>query len=181
MKVALTTDWATPEALFDALDAEFGPFDLDPCGQREHHYSAYRIHSRGGVFYDGSCPALDGLAAPWRGRVYCNPPYGRQMPAWIEKAVAEVEAGHAERVVALIPARTDTKMWQRFVLKEAAYDRIAAHPLLTLVRFLPGRVHFGGSNAGAPFPSAVVVWEREEQDTRIVEREPDAAQLPLPT
>ena len=57
MPVSGSTDWATPAALFDALDREFGPFDLDPCGAREHHYSAYVIHHRGGLFYDGSCPA----------------------------------------------------------------------------------------------------------------------------
>jgi site-specific DNA-methyltransferase (adenine-specific) len=108
----------------------------------------------------------EGLNAPWSAmdgtpsRVFLNPPYGREMPRWIEKAVAEVEAGHCERVVALIPARTDTKCWQRYILKEAAYDRIAAPESLLLVRFLPGRVKFVGASASAPFPSAVVVWER---------------------
>ena len=168
MPVANTTDWATPPALFDALDREFGPFDLDPCGAREHHYSAYVIHHRGGLFYDGSCPALDGLAQPWRGRVYVNPPYGRSLPRWIEKAVAEVEAGNADRVVMLMAARTDTTAWQRHVLREAAFDRIAAPDTLLLVRFLgagsPGmegrsRVRFQPANQPAPFPSAVVVWE----------------------
>ena len=167
MPIANTTDWATPPALFDALDREFGPFDLDPCGAREHHYSAYTIHSRGGLFYDGSCPALDGLAQPWKCQAaYVNPPYGKALPRWIEKAVAEVEAGNAERVVMLIPARTDTRVWQRHILREM--DRrfikgqpwVKAHKAIFLVRFLPGRVKFVGAAAGAPFPSAIVVWQR---------------------
>jgi len=171
MPLAARDDWATPPELFDKLDREFGPFDLDPCGQREHHYTAHTIHARGGLFYDGSCPALDGLTQPWRGRVYVNPPYGRQMPRWIEKAVAEVEAGNAELVCALIPARTDTKMWQRFILGEfinpwdrccqdGAESRGRFHVRLKLVRFLAGRVKFVGGAASAPFPSAIVVWSR---------------------
>ena len=62
MPQAQTTDWETPRDLFDQLDREFGPFTLDPCGQKEKHYSAHEIYIRGGKFYDGSCPALDGLA-----------------------------------------------------------------------------------------------------------------------
>jgi hypothetical protein len=50
----------------------------------------------------------DGLSLPWHGTVFVNPPYGRQLPAWIAKAHAEVEQGNARLVVALIPARTDT-------------------------------------------------------------------------
>lgn len=169
MPPAASTDWETPRATFDALWDEFGPFGLDPCGQKEVHYSAWRTVQRGGQCYDGSTEALDGLVQPWHGRVFLNPPYGRAMPRWIEKAVAEVEAGRAELVVALIPARTDTKMWHEYILREAGYElergsverRIfAAHDALHLVRFLPGRQKFGGSKNSAPFPSAVVVWQR---------------------
>jgi hypothetical protein len=81
MPLAQRDDWGTPPDLFDALDREFGPFNVDPCGSREHHYTAFKIHSRGGIFYDGTVPALDGLTQPWRcgdqpGVVFMNPPYG---------------------------------------------------------------------------------------------------------
>lgn len=163
MPQAKTTDYETPHDLFDQLDQEFGPFDLDPCGQRETHYSAWKITHRGGLCYDGSTPVLDGLTQPWRGKVYMNPPYGREMPRWVERAVGMVEDGIAELVVALIPSRTDTRMWQRYVLKQTGPMRgvtycVDAHPLLEVVRFLPGRLKFGGMKAPAPFPSAVVVW-----------------------
>lgn len=40
-------------------------------------------------------------------RVFCNPPYGRELPKWIKKAHDEAEKGAL--VVMLIPARTDTR------------------------------------------------------------------------
>jgi len=162
MPASKNLDWGTPRALFDALDAEFGPFDLDPCGQREVHYTAYRIHSRGGRFFDGSCAAMDGLLQPWECEAaYVNPPYGRRMPQWIQKAAFEIDQGNAKRIVMLIPSRTDTKAWQTYILKEAAYDRIAAPENIELVRFLPGRLKFEGAGKDpAPFPSAVVVWRK---------------------
>ena len=176
MPQAKSQDWQTPPALFDALDKEFGPFTCDPaCNGSEH--SAKIILDRGGLLcwpaelmrvaattdFGNARVRCDGLIQPWEGIVYLNPPYGTKggMAKWIAKAVAEVECGNAERVVALIPSRTDTKMWQTAVVKEAAYDRIAAHPALVLVRLLPGRVRFSGASASAPFPSAVVVWEAD--------------------
>lgn len=160
MPQSKSTEYETPHDLFDQLDKEFGPFTLDPCGQREHHYSAFKCVNNGGHFYDGSTEAMDGLLQPWKAeRVFMNPVYGRGMPAWIDKAVAEVLAGNAGRVVALIPARTDTRIWQRHILQGAAVDRMDAPYYVRLVRFLAGRVRFGGAPASAPFPSAIIVWE----------------------
>ena len=106
--------------------------------------------------------SYDGLLQDWSGRVWLNPPYGRELPRWIEKAVHEVEAGNCELVVALIPSRTDTTVWQKFILREidTEDDHIARHPALRVCRFLPGRLHFSGQKDPAPFPSAVVVWRR---------------------
>jgi hypothetical protein len=162
-------DYGTPKDLFDALDAEFGPFDLDPCGQREHHYSAWKIESRGGGFYDGSTEAMDGLVQPWYGKVFMNPPQGRGMLKWIERAVGQVELGNAELACGLLPVRTDTKWWQDYVLRgvhsddiEASFETLAGtrrgKRIADGVLFLRGRVKFAGTKAGAPFPSAVVVW-----------------------
>lgn len=162
MLQAQSTDWQTPKDLFDRLWDEFGPFDLDPCGQREHHYTAWRIAHKGGGFYDGSTEAMDGLLQPWYGKVYMNPPYGREMPKWIDKAVSEVECGNAELVVALIPSRTDTKVWQRYIVRGwAGAGMLHAHPRLAELHFLPGRLKFGGATGPAPFPSAVVVWRQQ--------------------
>ena len=69
MPIAQTTDWATPKALMDQIWAEFKP-DLDPCGAREHHYSAWLIEKNGGRFMDGSTEAMDGLNQPWHCRCW---------------------------------------------------------------------------------------------------------------
>lgn len=76
---------------------------------------------------------------------WCNPPYGRTIGKWARKAWESSLNGAL--VVCLVPARTDTAWWQDII-----------QPHATEIRFLRGRVHFGGGRNGAPFPSAVVVF-----------------------
>jgi phage N-6-adenine-methyltransferase len=128
-----TPEWPTPQSLVDQLAAEFGPFDLDPAATAEN--------AKAPMFYTADD---DGLAQPWKGRVWLNPPYGRMIPHWMAKAAAEVSSGRAELVCCLPPARVDTRWWR---------DAAAA---ASLVRILPGRVKFG--EQPAPFPSAVIVF-----------------------
>lgn len=90
-----TEHWATPKALYEALNAEFR-FDDDPCP----------LHS-----------VTDGLGRPWGQRTYCNPPYGRKIWEWITKGICEAEKG--KLVVMLIPSRTDTTWWHNLVMRHA--------------------------------------------------------------
>jgi len=176
-----STEYETPPELFDELWEEFGPFDIDPCCH-PHHYTAQRILCNlGRVCFppedadvmgslEPEYAAIDGLIQPWRGRVYMNPPYGRKIGKWVEKAVHEVECGNAELVVALLPARTDTRWWQDNILRSVedvpigdtgARGTVATWwEYVSLVRFLPGRLKFAGTENSAPFPSAVVVWQQ---------------------
>lgn len=164
------TDWETPHDLFEKLWDEFGGFDLDPCCS-PGHYTECRIVAEGGYsFYE------TGLTAKWFGKVYMNPPYGRAISQWIEKAVSEVEKKNAELVVALLPARVDVKWWHKYVgLNHVWTPRFDdGHPSIVdgektaftgtmradAVRFLAGRLKFVGAKASAPFPSAIVVWKR---------------------
>lgn len=125
-------DWETPSDLFSRLNAEFG-FDVDVCATPET--------AKCPTFYS---PETDGLSADWGQRVcWMNPPYGRQISAWIRKAWESAKRGAT--VVALVPARTDTSWW---------HDYCAAQE----VRFLRGRLRFVGAKANAPFPSAIVVF-----------------------
>jgi phage N-6-adenine-methyltransferase len=126
-----TPEWSTPPEVFDELDAEFG-FELDVC--------ATAGNAKCGRYFT---QADDGLAQAWRGVCWMNPPYGDGIGAWMRKAHESSLLGAT--VVCLVPARTDTRWWQD----------IAA---LGDIRFVRGRLRFGGTATGAPFPSAVVVF-----------------------
>ena len=125
-------DWATPQAVFDKLDAEFH-FTLDCCASKEN--------AKCDRFFD---EAADGLAQSWAGdRVFMNPPYGRAIGKWMAKAHSEAIAGAL--VVCLVPARTDTAWWHDYAMQGE-------------IRFLRGRIRFVGAEANAPFPSAIVIF-----------------------
>lgn len=133
-----TDMWSTPQDLFDALDREFH-FTLDVCATPEN--------AKCKDFYS---PMIDGLRQPWLGVCWMNPPYGREIGKWVQKAYQSSRAGAI--VVCLLPARTDTRWWQTFVWNEAI-GQIANE-----IRFLAGRIRFSGSRNCAPFPSAIVVF-----------------------
>lgn len=89
-------NWPTPQKFFDDLNKEFGPFDLDPCASKEN------------AKCEKYFTALDdGLTKEWRGRVWMNPPYGRNIGHWMRKAWESVQST-ALIVVCLVPVRTDT-------------------------------------------------------------------------
>ena len=141
-------DWETPDELMAVLRREFVFFNLDPA--------ATAANSKGLIHYGPDLPPPndDGLSRPWFGKVFLNPPFGphgADLPLWVEKAVSEVAAGRVKLVVALLPARTDTDWWQKYVAGMA-----------TEVRFLHHRLRFKGGNHSATFPSALVTY-REGQ------------------
>lgn len=73
-----TDQWATPQDFFAELDQEFH-FDLDPCADESNHKTPEYFTKE-----------QDGLLQDWSGRrVFCNPPYGRAIAAWVEKAYRE--------------------------------------------------------------------------------------------
>lgn len=72
-----------------------------------------------------------------------NPPYGRAIKDWIKKA-AEIKNG---TVVCLVPARTDTRYFHEYLYKKPNVE----------LRFIKGRLKFGGAKNSAPFPSMIAV------------------------
>lgn len=128
--------WETPQDLFDKLDDEFH-FSLDACALPENAKCA--------VYYT---PEQDGLAQPWNGVVWCNPPYGRGVDKWVRKAYESARRGAT--VVMLLFARTDTKWFHDWVYGKAE------------LRFIRGRLRFGGSTQNAPFPSMLCVFRPEQ-------------------
>lgn len=131
-------DWATPQALFNSIAAEHGPFDLDVC--------ATAANAKCGRYFDSTMNGLSPLSR-WAGTCWMNPPYGREIGKWVEKAAKSVNNGPARKVVCLLPARTDTRWWNDWVVPFGQ------------VKFIRGRIKFEGAEHNAPFPSAIVVFE----------------------
>ena len=135
-------DWATPQDFFDRLNAEFR-FTLDPCADDFNH-KCEKYYTE----------AQDGLKQDWSDeRVFCNPPYGKEVSKWVKKCFDETHTGDCELAVMLLHARTDTRWFRDYIYHKA--DE---------VRFVKGRLKFGGQTTNAPFPSMVVVfWGRWEK------------------
>ena len=136
-------DWETPAWLIEEIDAKYGEFDLDPA--------ATAANAKARNYFTKE---QDGLKQDWRGNVFVNPPYGRgSSRAWVAKAVNEIILpDHAQQVVMLLPARTDTRWFQDDVMSYA-YN----------VDFVRGRVAFEQDRVAgnpAPFPSIVVVFNQ---------------------
>lgn len=127
-----TDEWSTPQDLYDALDKEFH-FTLDVC--------ATPLNAKCDRFFDRS---QDGLSQDWGAEMcFMNPPYGDQIVEWVAKAKHASDDGAI--VVCLVPARTDTRWFWDFCRWGE-------------VRFIQGRLKFGGGDTGAPFPSCVVIF-----------------------
>ncbi len=140
-------EWETPDWLFRRLEADFGTFELDAAANPENAKCPH--------FFAQGAPEIagclgDGLTSSWagHGQVFVNPPYGRELHAWTRKMVEQAKAG--VRIVALIPARTDTAWWHEDIVPHAAW-----------VFLLRGRLRFtlnGEQQNPAPFPSAVALF-----------------------
>lgn len=132
--------WLTPKWLIAALE----DFDIDPCCP------------------DGGMPwptaremitkSQDGLKADWEGkRVWLNPPYGEESIPFFKKMVERKSGGG----IALVFARTDTKLWQDFIFPNA-----------TAILFLRGRLRFcrqdGAPGETATAPSALIAFSNED-------------------
>ncbi len=126
-------EWYTPEHIVERAVRALGSIDLDPCAEE----------GKGVPAAEHFTEVEDGLSREWRGRVFLNPPYGKEIQPWIEKLVAEYRAaGRTTAAIALLPARTDTQ-W---------YALLRDYPRC----YIRGRVKFKGAKNSAPFPSVVV-------------------------
>lgn len=155
MSTGKKDDWETPSALFTALDREFR-FTLDVAANAMNAKCQRWLGP-------GSSIAEDALARTWTGeRCWLNPPYSRRVQAaFIRKCADETLKG--TMIVALLPARTDTRAFHTYIWDER---RHLPRPWVAELRLLRGRVRFVGAAAGAPFPSMVVVWEIGTQCTK---------------
>lgn len=145
MFISKKTDWETPQDLFDKLNKEFN-FDIDVCASYEN--------AKCETYYDEDFNCLD---HSWINKLpdengnfiniplicFMNPPYGRSIGLFVQKAYIESMRGNT--VVCLLPARTDTRWFHTYCFKGE-------------IRFLKGRLKFSGSKQSAPFPSMIVIF-----------------------
>jgi phage N-6-adenine-methyltransferase len=137
-------EWSTPQAFFDKLDAEFH-FTIDVCATRDNAKCETYIDKQ-----------INGLKAEWWNGWFCNPEYGRGIINWVRKGCQESINGHSG--VMLLPARTDTK-WFSYIWNHKTHK---TRKWVRQVRFIKGRLKFGGAKSAAPFPSMVVVFGSPE-------------------
>src|SRR4030095_6423794 len=128
-----TPEHYTPSIIIEVVTACLGTIDLDPCSNpgtpvvpATRYFTAED----------------DGLAHAWSGRLYMNPPYGREIDDWVAKLCDAHQSGAVPEAIALLPARTDTQWFQR--LRDY------------LCCFITRRLTFVGNDAPAPFPSMLV-------------------------
>lgn len=147
----VTDEWLTPPYIIESL----GPFDLDPCSPVARPWDTAAKHYT---------KADNGLLKPWKGSVWCNPPYSN-CSAWLERCREQRDA------LVLLFARTETEMWQKYVWAEGA---------ASAVLFIFGRLYFhrldgtrADANAGAS--SAIVAYG--EAAVRRLERRGFAGRL----
>jgi phage N-6-adenine-methyltransferase len=117
--------WATPQKFFDKVNAEFG-FDVDVCALPET--------AKCELYFT---PEVNGLAQEWKGSVWCNPPYGKTIGAWLRKAYNSASKGAT--VVCLVPTRTNAPWWHDYAMH--------AHE----IRFVIKKLGFDGPKDGVPF------------------------------
>jgi hypothetical protein len=137
----ITDVWLTPPEIISDL----GPFDLDPCAPTVRPWDTAKIHLTS---------EDNGLLTPWFGFVWCNPPYGLEASRWLELMAIHNNG------IALIFARTETKMFQKYVWRSA-----------TSLLFIYDRIHFynckgerAKANSGAP---SVLIAYGIEADLRL--------------
>ena len=138
-----TNEWLTPPWILKQL----GIFDLDPCSPIKRPWKTAKKHYT---------IKNDGLKKPWFGRVWCNPPYGKETENWLKK-MSEYGNG-----IALIFARTETKMFFNYVWEKAS-----------AILFIKGRLTFfdtngnpGRGNSGGP--SCLIAYG--EENSKILEK-----------
>ena len=139
---AKSVEWETPFEFFSPLNAEF-KFTLDVCATQENKKVS-------------NCFTLseNGLIQSWKDNTcWMNPPYGREMVKWLEKAKNETKSGVT--TVCLIPARTNTSWWHSICLKASE------------IRFVKGRPKFGNATHGLPFPLAIIIFAPDTKQCKV--------------
>jgi hypothetical protein len=127
--------------MVDRVISVLGVIDLDPCSSPPPYTVPATLHiSR----------AENGLTQRWMGKIFMNPPYGRELPAWADKLAHEVREKRVKEAITLTPASTDA----------AWFDLLWGADALC---FVSGRLYFIGGDGRAPFASVVGYFGRRRK------------------
>ena len=137
MMTSNSNDWATPQKFFDEWNEVF-KFETDVCASAKNAKCKQYFNEN-----------VDGLKQKWIGVCWCNPPYGRKIGKWVEKAYKESQINDST-VVLLLPARTDTRWFHDYIYNK--HD----------VVFIKGRLKFNDGDNPAPFPSMIVIMRTKK-------------------
>lgn len=154
-----TENWKTPKDAFRTWNEEFH-FATDPCTYKENHLGLRVFLTK----------EEDGLhhRELWQGNVFINPPYPVQEDV-IAEAKRYAEEGRGT-VVLLLPARTDTRWYHRFICSckgegDCFGNQCTGEQPNVEKRLIRGRLKFEGvsdkyKRNSAPFPSVLVIFRK---------------------
>ena len=126
-------EYETPDSIFEPLNYEF-QFTLD--------VAANSLNTKCVRFFSVDC---DGLSQGWGNNIcWMNPPFGRQMKKWVEKAYKSYLNGAT--VVCLLPVRSNTVWWHQYCMRS------------TEIRLIKGEVKFKGNENGLWLPLCIIVF-----------------------
>lgn len=144
-----STEWQTPKKLYNKLNEEY-EFELDPCTTEDNPLQTPYYFTK----------KDNGLKKSWNyGNVFVNPPYNNEISKWLEKAIHEIKYGtRIEYIVFLLPVRTDTKWFHQYIYDVENCDY---RDPVNGAYFIKGRLKFGNSRNSAPFPSMIIILEKQ--------------------
>lgn len=153
MASSKSDEWETPQNLFDKLDSEFH-FTLDPCCQA-YNNKCLKYYTK----------KENGLEQSWAGEtVFCNPPYGKAIGQWVKKCWEEFNENDVT-IAMLIPSRTDTKWFHKYILGQATEIRFIQGRLKFVNRTFPSwRLDGNYKISPAPFPSMIVIYNPNKKN-----------------
>lgn len=132
-----SVEYSTPIEIVEPLKKEFN-LQLDVCATN-HNNKCKKYFTK----------EQDGLKLDWNkyGNCWMNPPWSRELKKWVAKAYEESQKGIT--VVCLLPVRTNTIWWHKYIIDTK-----------TEVRFLKGEIKFNGMEKGLWLPCAIVIFKK---------------------
>jgi hypothetical protein len=103
-------EWYTPPIYIEMARRVLGGIDLDPASNE-----VAQAWIQAAKYFT---VVEDGLKQSWQGRVWCNPPYGRDVKRWLAKAITSYQSGDVDAAIVLL--NRSGASWYRQLKKKVA-------------------------------------------------------------